>query len=209
MSLSIIIPAYNEEKYIADTLKRLKGYETIVVCNGCTDNTKGVAEKYATKVIELKDKGVSAARNMGARAASFDRLVFMDADIHVDNNVLDLISRTNYNIGTCKVKPNVKRMDYQIIMMVKSQVHRLGTCTGLIFCDENIFKKAGGFEEDLQIKEDGRFLRRAMKLGRFGIVNGYVYNNMRRFDEVGYLNIAFYWIKAYLVNGKREYLSVR
>ena len=209
MSLSIIIPAYNEEKYIADTLKKLDGYETIVVCNGCTDRTKEEAEKHATKVIELKDKGVSAARNVGARAASFERLVFLDADMHVDNKVLGLISTSRFNIGTCKVKPNSKKVIDKVVMWGKSQVHRLGTCTGLIFCDENIFEKASGFEENLSIKEDGRFLRRAIKLGRFGIVNGYVYNNMRRFNEIGYLNIAWFWVKAYMKNEMKEYKAIR
>ncbi len=207
--LSVIIPAFNEEKYIAETLKRLTDYETIVVCNGCTDDTKNVAEKYATKVVELEEKGVSKARNQGVKNATHDRVVFLDADILVDDEVLEQISRSNFNIGTSNVRANSRRVDYRTIMWVKSRIHRLGTCTGLIFCDKVLFNKVEGFEEDLSIKEDGRFLRRAIKLGRFGVVNGYVYNNMRRFDDVGYVKIALYWIKAYLFANNREYSSVR
>ena len=58
--ISVIIPAYNEEKYIEKTLKSIKKqnfkhYETIVVCNGCTDNTKDIAKRYADKVLVIKE----------------------------------------------------------------------------------------------------------------------------------------------------------
>ena len=104
MSLSIIIPAYNEEKYIEETLKTINKGEIIVVCNACTDNTAEIARKYTNKVIELPVKGVSRARNIGAQFASNNRLIFLDADIKIDNKLLDAIEKTNYNIGTSKVK---------------------------------------------------------------------------------------------------------
>jgi len=52
--VSIIIPAYNEEKYIEKTLKSIlmqdcKDKEIIVICNGCKDNTKKIAEKRITQ----------------------------------------------------------------------------------------------------------------------------------------------------------------
>ncbi len=211
MPVSIIIPAYNEEKYIERTLQSLQGSgaEIIVVCNGCTDKTEEVAKRYANKVIVVKEKGVSHARNAGAMAATHDRLVFLDADILVDPDLMEKISVSPHTIGTCLVQPDSGNFVDKIHYAVKSQIHRLGTCTGLLFCDKLIFDRAGGFEEDLFTKEDGRFLRRAMKQGNFGVVNGYCYNNMRRFRQKGYVSIAWFWIKEYLSPSHGEYESVR
>ncbi len=209
MELSVIIPAYNEEKCIEETLKSINGAETIVVCNGCTDNTPSIAEKFADKVIVLEERGVSKARNAGAEAALHNRLVFLDADILVDGKLLEEIKNAKYNIGTCKVKPNSNKTFDKLVMGVKSYVHYLGTCTGLIFCDKVVFDRAGGFEENLSKKEDGRFLRRGIRKGSFGVVNAYVYNNMRRFREQGYIPIAYYWIREYVLPSKKEYKSIR
>ena len=69
--ISIIIPALNEEKVIERTLKSIqnseyKNYETIVVANGCTDKTVEKS-KLANRIIVTKKKGVSRARNLGAK----------------------------------------------------------------------------------------------------------------------------------------------
>ena len=68
MSLSIIVPVYNEEKYLKDTLEKIrdqkfKDYELIVVCNGCSDKSFNIAKKYADKAFSLKEKNVSKAKN--------------------------------------------------------------------------------------------------------------------------------------------------
>lgn len=210
MNISIILPAYNEEKYIEQTLQALKGRgEIIVVCNGCTDQTEDIAKKYADNVLVLKEKGVSKARNAGAAAATHNKMIFLDADILVDGAVLETIAACPYTIGTSKVKANSSRILDKIIMWGKSQGHRLGFCTGLIFCNKEIFEQAGRFEEHLSTKEDGRFLRRARTLGRYGIVDAYVYNHMRRFHKKGYLPVMLFWIKEYFFKSKKDYESVR
>ena len=67
MKFSIIIPACNEEKYIEKTLKSIpRNQEIIVVCNGCIDLTEKIAKKYS-KVISIKEKNVSIAKNLGAK----------------------------------------------------------------------------------------------------------------------------------------------
>lgn len=141
MDISVIIPAYNEEKYLERTLKVIKDVETIVVCNGCTDKTEEIARKYATKVVVLKEKGVSHARNMGVQAATHSKLVFLDADILVDTKVLGNIATSNFAIGTCHVKADSPYFFDNVAMNIKSQAHRFGYCTGLIFIDKKLFEK--------------------------------------------------------------------
>src|SRR3954464_7912309 len=83
--ISIIIPAHNEEAYLGDTLEGLQdqgypNYEIIVVTNGCSDRTVEVAKGRCHRLINIKERGLSKARNLGAQAAQGDILVFLDAD---------------------------------------------------------------------------------------------------------------------------------
>ena len=80
--VSIIIPAHNEEKFIAKCLESIKkqsykNIETIVVCNGCTDNTTAVARRFTENVFELRQANVSAARNFGAKKAKGNTFAFL------------------------------------------------------------------------------------------------------------------------------------
>lgn len=82
---SVIIPSKNEgltlEKIINEILQMNFIYEIIVVDDGSTDNTAELAEQHGAKVIRhTYSKGNGAAIKSGARAASGDILVFMDAD---------------------------------------------------------------------------------------------------------------------------------
>ncbi|MEK6856775.1 MAG: glycosyltransferase family A protein, partial [Nanoarchaeota archaeon] len=97
MSLSIIVPVYNEEKYLKDTLEKIrdqkfKDYELIVVCNGCSDKSFNIAKKYADKAFSLKEKNVSKAKNFGAENAKYSKLIFLDADVFIEDGVLDAIN---------------------------------------------------------------------------------------------------------------------
>jgi GT2 family glycosyltransferase len=95
MNLSVIIPCYNSENTIAVQLEALAGqtwdkpWEVIIADNGSTDSTQAVVERYKTRFSNFKDVDASDrrwaahARNVGARAASGESLVFVDADDEV------------------------------------------------------------------------------------------------------------------------------
>jgi len=86
MKISVIIPAYNEEKVIKDCLNSLvrqseKPNEIIVVDNNCTDKTVSIVKKYQqVKVVKEKKAGITAARNAGFNAATGDIIARCDAD---------------------------------------------------------------------------------------------------------------------------------
>src|SRR5688500_17273178 len=72
--ISVIVPAHNEAEYLGRTLEALQAqkysnYEIIVVCNGCSDHTVEVARGRCDVLIDTQDRGISMARNRGARAA--------------------------------------------------------------------------------------------------------------------------------------------
>ncbi len=84
-SISIVIPAFNEERSIGATLDGLRAWrdraEIIVVDDGSTDCTGEIANKAGARVIRhLHNKGYGAALKTGIRAASGDIVVMMDAD---------------------------------------------------------------------------------------------------------------------------------
>jgi len=102
--ISVIIPAYNEEKRIANAIEGIlkqnypkEKMEVIVVDDCSKDNTLYVASKYSIKTIcHDKNKGDSASRNTGAKHAFGDLIATTDADDKVDENWLINISK-HYN----------------------------------------------------------------------------------------------------------------
>lgn len=91
--VSIVIPAFNEEKLIARCLKSLceqtmkrEEYEIIVVNNNSTDKTEEIAKKYADKVIFEKRQGQLFARQTGFEAAESEIILRTDADCVVPKN---------------------------------------------------------------------------------------------------------------------------
>jgi len=85
-TVSLIIPAYNEEKYIGDCLDSIfasgaKFFEIIVVDNGSFDRTKEIAEKYQNvRVVNEKKSGVMFARQRGIDESTGEIVAFVDAD---------------------------------------------------------------------------------------------------------------------------------
>src|SRR5512139_1410452 len=105
---SIIVPAYNEEVLLAETLGQLKAAmagqpftgELIVVDNNSTDRTGEIARGFGANVVYESINQISRARNAGARHAQGRYLVFVDADTKV---VPELLRRAldNLESGDC------------------------------------------------------------------------------------------------------------
>lgn len=95
--ISVIIPVYNGSQTIGRLLDSLAGsaavpHEILVVNDASTDATAEVARRYPARLIEMpRQTGPAAARNRGAQEASGDVLVFLDADVAVDPDVLPRI----------------------------------------------------------------------------------------------------------------------
>ena len=93
-SISVVIPAYNAEVYIAETLRSvatqtLSPVEVIVVDDGSTDATQEIAEWFGAKVIQQCNQGPAAARNTGATNAVGRWIAFVDADDLWETNKLE------------------------------------------------------------------------------------------------------------------------
>lgn len=86
MSIALIIPVYNEELTIQDTLSVVKEIawlnEIIVVCDGCTDGSEQIARATGVRVISYSiNRGKGAAILAGVEASQAENLIFIDADL--------------------------------------------------------------------------------------------------------------------------------
>lgn len=121
--VSVIIPAYNAEKYlgfcldtvIAQTHKKL---EIIVINDGSKDNTDKICDEYAEKdsrvrVIHQENHGVAFARNVGLDEAAGEYIAFIDSDDYVKSNYIEVLLKTCTencsNITICKSIDTYKR----------------------------------------------------------------------------------------------------
>ncbi len=106
MILSIILPVYNAEKYLSNCINSLinqdissSNYEIIIINDGSTDTSPGIAETYASKHTNIslyhqQNKGLGATRNIGITYAKGNYIYFIDSDDYIVNNCLGTI--TNY-----------------------------------------------------------------------------------------------------------------
>lgn len=86
MGVSVIIPAFNEERYLSGVISPLKEIELIsqiiVVSDGSTDNTVSIARQWGVQVIELENNiGKGGAMAIGLREAREEIVLFLDADL--------------------------------------------------------------------------------------------------------------------------------
>ena len=112
MKLSIIVPVYNTEAYVAKCLDSLiepdlGGYEIIAVNDGSTDSSGEVVRRYEerypdlVKVVDTPNGGLSHARNVGIEASEADYLLFIDSDDYVSDRAM-IMSATVPSVRSCR-----------------------------------------------------------------------------------------------------------
>lgn len=107
IDLSIVVPAYNVEKYIAKCIdsilnqKTKYNYELIIVNDGSTDNTKSIIEEYSDEKIKFigqNNQGLSGARNTGINASKGKYITFVDSDDYLlDGSIEEMVSQAISN----------------------------------------------------------------------------------------------------------------
>lgn len=98
MKVSVVIPAYNEERYIwkcleSFTRQSVPADEIIVVDNNSQDNTAKIAKQFGVKVIKEKKQGMIQARNRGFNEAKYEVIARCDADVILPKNWIKKIKQ--------------------------------------------------------------------------------------------------------------------
>ncbi len=186
MTISVVIPAYNEEKYLPKTLESLKKLdrkpdEIIIVDGGSTDATAKVARARGATVITVAHRGIGYARQEGLKHAKGDIVAYTDADTIVPHNWLDNIvadlSRPNASAsygGYRVTKVSNQGLFYiYFINWVNPILFRISSFFGLhLGGGQNISfwrekgLRAGGFPTNFKSVEDYEMLRRLSKVGK-------------------------------------------
>ncbi|MEM2131223.1 MAG: glycosyltransferase [Candidatus Woesearchaeota archaeon] len=203
VSISIIIPTYNEEKYLPKLLNSIKkqsfkDYEIIVSDNNSKDKTIQIAKKY--NCIITKGGIPSIGRNNGAKIAKGQYLFFFDADVKLPKDFLinaysELIYK-KIDLAICKIKPisnlKIDKILHELtntFLLVGSKIypHGPGFC---IMVKKKLFGKVKGFDENKKMNEDHDFIKRASKYKKVKILDSTFINvSVRRLTKEGRLNL--------------------
>ncbi len=201
MTISVVIPAYNEEKYLPKTLESIarldrKADEVIVIDGGSTDKTAEVARELGSKPITIEHRGIGFARQKGVEAASGDVIAFTDADTIVPHDWLNKIEHalTQPGVAGCyggfRV-PNGWFPYWFFVNYIQPVVTFICHYLGLPMApgqNTSFWKEkaraAGGYPVDFKIAEDLEMARRLRKVGSLVYLsNNYVTSSGRRGDE--------------------------
>ena len=178
--LSVVVPAFNEERLLPDTLANLKavlpeGCELIVCDNNSTDRTAEIARAAGATVVFEPVNQISRARNRGAAAASGDWLLFVDADSLPSRElILDTVEviRSGCLAGGATVTFETRYPLVRLWLLLWNSTSRLmrWAAGSYIFCEAAAFREVGGFSEELYAGEEIDLFRRLKRLARRRIV---------------------------------------
>jgi len=183
MKISIIIPAYNEERLLPTAIHSVKEsaevfinnnwqYEIIVCDNNSTDKTAEIARSLGATVVFEPVNQIARARNSGAKAASGDWLIFIDADSHPTAELFKSVIKEVESNKTIGGGCLIEMKNVPFIAKAVSEFWNLISITmrwaagSFIFCRSETFKSIGGFNEDLFASEEIDFSKRLKRFAR-------------------------------------------
>lgn len=226
MDISIIIPTYQEEEYIKETLVRLARAKSVATFNGVEsetlvvdsghDKTFELVRAIADKVFKFRERGVSKARNFGALKASGDILLFMDADVIVPADLLEEVMRAfkdeavvaaisrvqprNFGSHSLSVSERLFYLldDVFVKNCVKHKVLlRFYNRGDVLAVQRDSFFRTGGFNEKLATMEITELILKLSDAGRVALLKTTVYESVRRLKRWGVLKSYLVWWKYY------------
>lgn len=229
---SVVIPAYNEEKYLGRTLNSLVNqqtdinFEVIVVDNNSTDKTSKVAQSFQDKlnlrVILEKKVGRGAARARGFEEAKGEIILSTDSDTLVfptwvetlASGIKDNIIATSTSCKITDCSPITNSL-FNFIQPVTMMLYRLFLghfwLSGFSFAIlKSSYIKAGGFDTKIQAQEDLDLSFRVAKLGKIKFINKPVIFSGRRFQDgllVGFFDYIKTFTEIFILKKRNTYLD--
>ncbi|HTL52433.1 MAG TPA: glycosyltransferase [Planctomycetota bacterium] len=190
ISLSVIVPAFNEEKLIAESLQTIRAaldanrratwlpgarapfdYELIVCNNNSTDRTGELAAAAGAKVVFEPVNQIARARNCGASAATGDWLLFIDADSYPSPGLIgDLIAairaQDSVGGGALVAMQNIPFSAELVLRFWNAISAKARWAAGsFVFCRRDGFQAIGGFSQELYAAEEIDFSKRLTAWG--------------------------------------------
>jgi glycosyltransferase involved in cell wall biosynthesis len=184
MLISVVIPAFNEEAYLGETLANVLrasafltnqeaiSIEVIVVDNHSSDATAEIAHRLGATVVEETQHNIAKVRNTGARFAHGDVLVFVDADTLVPVELLwrigEVMAEPGCVGGAVDTDLKAAKLTSRIYLRLWRIVGKLaGMAQGATqFCRKDAFFALDGYDETLFMGEDVDFHWRLKRLAK-------------------------------------------
>ena len=181
--ISVVIPAWNEERYIRAALTSVAAQtwpvallEAVVVDNGSTDSTREVVQTFmagephlAVRLVDEPAHGVARAKNRGASVARGCWLIFLDADSRMAPHLVERVvarGRRDYRAGSIRVVADSQDvLDHAFFGLLEFGKVLFGLRAQMLYCERELFMHRGGFDEHLQLAEDLEFLVRLQRAG--------------------------------------------
>lgn len=177
--LSIIIPALNESAHLPATLaivKKLLGNcdAVIVADNGSTDGTPEIAKRFGAKVTIHPGVTIGELRNQGAKLSEAELLVFIDADVHLDQswpeNFEKVVKELTLNPLTitgsrCRAASQTSFVNRYWYSRLNTEKNKNYINSGHLIVTRELFNNVAGFSSELTTGEDYDFCQRALKAG--------------------------------------------
>ena len=183
MKLSVVVPAYNEEKLLRGSLRAIRGamaaaerrgWETeLVVCdNNSNDRTGGIAREEGAVVVREPENQISRARNRGAEAATGDWLLFVDADSQPSpalfEDMIDALESGDVLGGGCTLRLEERAWLVRVALWGWTRLSRWRRwpAGSFCFCRADAFREEGGFSLELYAGEEVELFRRLKRRAR-------------------------------------------
>lgn len=211
LNISVVMPAYNEEKRIGETLKTVlnqdfKGKYEVVVCdNNSIDKTIEIAESFGVKVVKELKKGSRFAYDRAVKESSGDIILITNADVILPSNWISRIVEEYKDISVVGVGtkvdfydcPNWVKTVFNIMWNLNPKKAMWGTSMSV---RREYFDKVGGFDNGVNTNEDAIFSLLLEKEGKVKILEDVVVlMDGRRFNG-GVFHIISEWIRSYGLN---------
>lgn len=192
--ISFIVPAYNEEGLIGRTLEALnraglsvgESFEIVVADDASSDRTAEIAETHGARVVRVNLRQIAATRNAGARQAKGDKLIFVDADTVVNNEVVraavEAMDRGAAGGGSAVSFDGRLPRYAELLSPCMVRLFRATgfACGCFLFCTRRAYEAAGGFDETLFASEEIAMSRALKRHGRFVVLRESVMSSGRK-----------------------------
>jgi len=212
MDISVIIPTYNEEKYIEACLRSLEcqdypgNYEVIVSDGSSTDGTVRIADRHADRVIVDRKDTIAYGRQAGSLAARYRVLAYTDADTYIPSDWLSNLAFSLEDPRVVGVHGKLLPLDgnrfendfCKYVLPPFSQlmvnINRPSAPGSNFAVRKKAFDRVKGFNVKLATAEDVDLCNRIKSLGKFVYdPDAVVYVSTRRVREWGYFKmLSFY-----------------
>ena len=212
ITVSVVIPAHNEEKYVVRCIENVRraasrvrcGVEIIVVCNRCTDRTAELAAANGAVVVTDGSRCIASVRNTGIKAARGKVIITIDCDNRMtDGTIREVLGRLNSGKYIGGGAP-IRFERYSLLLFANDLLCRLGfritgLYCGIFWAEKSTFDAVGGFAA----KRAAEDIATAKILRRYGKKEGKKYgclkknhliNSTRKYDDLGdglYFRLAF------------------